>query len=332
MGYSTGALDLRKPRVIDLPRLSDRISYLYVDYARVIQDRTGVVAVQEIGASTQVLRIPVATVGFLLLGPGTSVSAPAMISLHRAGTTVVFTSSQGVSGFASARPLTGRADWLQAQARCWASGGSRLAAARVLYEIQFEQLDMEPDTPLRILRGIEGAHVRNLYKSLAKQYHVRAWRRESDPDKANDAVNPLLNLGGSILYGAASTAVNALGLSPGLGFIHNGASNALLFDLADLYKSRSSIPLAFSCAARSNPEAALRTEMRRFLFENDVLDALIKVLCTILEPHLGPVEGRGDTLTDDQNVVAGHINYAPSEQALDSGSGEESSEDQSCSR
>lgn len=310
MGYSRHALNLRKLRTIELPRLSDRISYLYLDRARITQDQTRVIAIQEGDAATQTLRIPVATIGFLLLGPGTSVSGPAIISLHRAGTVVVFTSEGGMTGFATARPLTGRADWIQAQARCWVDPEARLAAARQLYARQFNEPETEPEIPLRVLRGVEGARVRSLYRSLSRKNHLGSWKRETDPEKHTDPVNPLLNLGSAILYGAALTAVSALGLSPGLGFIHNGASNALLFDLADIHKSRSSIPLAFASSQRPDGPARLRTEMRRYLFEHDVMEGMLTVLVDILVDHLAPAEGRRDTLIDEAGWVEGHTDHA----------------------
>jgi CRISPR-associated protein Cas1 len=313
MGYSEQALNLRKLRTIELPRLSDRISYLYLDMARIVQDQTGVIAIQEGDTNTQILHIPIASLGFLLLGPGTSVSAPAMISLHRAGTVVVFTSEGGMTGFATARPLTGRADWAQAQARCWVDHDARLGAARLLYAKQFNESEAQSDVPLRVLRGIEGAKVRSLYQTLARKHHLRSWKRETDPEKYDDPVNPLLNLGSAILYGAALTAVSALGLNPGLGFIHNGASNALLFDLADIHKTRSSIPLAFASAFRPDGPAFLRREMRRYLFEQDVMEDLIDTLIDVLSDHLAPTEGRDDTLTDEQGSVRGHFNYADHE-------------------
>ena len=310
MGYSKQALHLRKPEVVELPRLSDRISYLYVDYAKVTQDQTGVIATQEMEGELRTLRIPVAALGFLLLGPGTSVSVPAMISIHRAGTVVVFSGESGMTGFAAARPLTDRADWVQAQARCWVDPDSRLGAARTLYHHQFGDLGLDPDTPLRVLRGIEGAKVRSLYQTLAKKHRLGRWHRESDSEKCDDPVNPLLNLGSSILYGAALTAVSALGLSPGLGFIHNGAANALLFDLADLHKAKSSIPLAFAASQRGDSTAYLRTEMRRYLVEHHVMEGMLMVLSEVLAEHLAPAEGRRDTLTGDDGPVPGHANYA----------------------
>ena len=310
MAYSKHALNLRKLRTVELPRLSDRISYLYLDLARVIQDQTGVIAVQETELGTQTLRIPIAAIGFLLLGPGTSISAPAIISLHRAGTVVIFTSEGGMTGFAMARPLTGRADWAQAQARCWVDPASRLAAARLLYARQFNEPEADPEVPLKVLRGIEGSRVRSLYQTLSRKYHLGSWKRETDPEKYHDPVNPLLNLGSAILYGAALTAVSALGINPGLGFIHNGASNALLFDLADIHKTRSSIPLAFAASQRSDGPEYLRSEMRRYLFEQDVMEGLLTTLTDVLADHLSPGEERQDTLTDEATLVRGHTNHA----------------------
>lgn len=310
MGYSQNALDLRKLRTIELPRLSDRISYLYFDRTRIIQDRTGVIAIQESDGATRIIRIPIASIGFLLLGPGTSISAPAAISLHRAGTVVMFTSEGGVTGFAMARPLTGRADWMQAQARCWVNPEARLLAAKKLYARQFNDENIDPEIPLRVLRGIEGSRVKTLYQNLSKKHHLKAWRRETDPEKYTDPVNPLLNLGSAILYGAALTAVGALGLTPSLGFIHNGASNALFFDLADIYKTHSSIPLAFSCSQYPDGSARLRTEMRRYLFEHNVMEAMLDLLVDILFDYLEPAENRrGDKLTDESGFVDGHTNY-----------------------
>lgn len=41
------------------------------------------------------------------------------------------------------------------------------------------------------------------------------------------------------------TAVNALGMSSGLGFIHRGSRVSFVLDIADLYKTDKMIPLAF---------------------------------------------------------------------------------------
>ena len=118
MPYSGPALSLRKPNVIELPRLGERISYIYLEYSQVHQDSTGVIATQGEGKNKETLVIPIASIGFLLMGPGTSISTPAAISLHRAGTIVIFSSLGGATGFAAATPLTGRGEWAHAIRDC----------------------------------------------------------------------------------------------------------------------------------------------------------------------------------------------------------------------
>jgi len=47
------------------------------------------------------------------------------------------------------------------------------------------------------------------------------------------------------LYGLCYSVVAALGVSPGLGFIHTGHDLSFIYDFADLYKADYSIPIAF---------------------------------------------------------------------------------------
>ena len=54
----------------------------------------------------------------------------------------------------------------------------------------------------------------------------------------------------------------ALGLSPGLGFIHVGHDCSFVYDIADLYKADITIPLAFEVAATISKEE-IPSVMRR---------------------------------------------------------------------
>ena len=310
MPYSGPALSLRKPKVIELPRLGERISYIYLEYSQVHQDSTGVIATQGEGKNKETLVIPIASIGFLLMGPGTSISTPAAISLHRAGTIVIFSSLGGATGFAAATPLTGRGEWAHAQARAWANLESRLSIARVFYERQFPELNFEPNTPLQVLRGLEGSQVRALYKTLSVKAKMPSWKRESTSDKQTDAVNPLLNLGSAILYGAATSAVSALGLNSALGFIHSGAMGALLFDLADIHKPHSSIPLAFRFCKYDKPAPMFRAAMREYLYEEKVLEGMLTLLVEVLTPYLDSHSKEDTLITDDTTAVPGHQNHS----------------------
>ena len=109
---------------------------------------------------------------------------------------------------------------------------------------------------LQQLRGREGARVKNAYKEAAEKYHVQWSRRDYKVDDfaAGDLVNQALSCANAALYGLAHAVTVSLGLSPGLGFVHVGHERSFVYDLADLYKARITIPAAFSCAAECPPQ------------------------------------------------------------------------------
>lgn len=90
-------------------RFSDRVSFLYVEYAKIVQSDSGVIALtkDEDGEYTKVeLQLPVASVALLQLGPGTSITTAALTSCARSGCVVQFTSGGGLSELSTAVPLT----------------------------------------------------------------------------------------------------------------------------------------------------------------------------------------------------------------------------------
>lgn len=308
MGYSPAARRLRKPRLVELPRGEDRVSYLSLDKAAITQDRTGLhVALAANGdRPSGSAYLPAAGLRALMLGPGCSITTPALTTLHNAGCTVLATASDLVSCYTTSRPLNSRANWAHAQARVWADPALRLEAARALYKSQLPGVDLPDNVPLKVLRGLEGRIVRNAYAEGAKKARLTGWRRETNADKINDPVNPLLNLGNSILYAVALSACSTLGLSPALGIIHSGSVSAFLYDLADLHKMRATIPLAFAAARTNSPEYQFRTTLRNYLLDNRVFDDTLTVIDTIFGAHAARSD---DQLLDDTGYTPGHTNH-----------------------
>ncbi len=116
MAYSEEALAFSTIPTKDQVRLEDRVSYLYLEYCQVRQDRTGVIARQRgdyPSDSPKRIRIqlPVAGLGVLMLGPGTSISQPAATSCARAGTAILYCGGGGVPAYSLATPLTSSARW-----------------------------------------------------------------------------------------------------------------------------------------------------------------------------------------------------------------------------
>lgn len=313
MTYSDTALAFSVLPAGHQVRLEDRVSFAYLEYAAVVQDRTGVVGLKEdLEDGYQRIRIllPVAGLAVLALGPGTSITHPALTSCTRSGATVLFCGGGGIPAYSHATALTSSARWALAQAKVITHENLQLEAAIKLYK---RQLGIEmPGGSISTLRGVEGRTIRDLYRQLAKQYKVDKFKREVE---GLDPVNVGLNIGNSILYGAAASACAAIGVNPALGFIHRGDARSLLFDLADLYKPTLSIPVAFRCAHESPEElpAAVRRAVRSELVRQKVLAGMLDALMEVLQPHLP--RRNDDRLVDDAGEVPGHRLYGRDDDA-----------------
>lgn len=312
MSYSDEALAFSTIPTDHQVRLEDRVSFLYLEYCVVRQDKTGVIAyggdIEKGVIAGKRVQLPVSGLAVLMLGPGTSITQPAISSCTRAGTTVMFTGGGGVPSYSHATPLTSSARWAIAQARLVTQEKHQKVAALVLYKKQLG-LDHMPGGTIASMRGIEGRTIRNLYQSTAKKYKLQRFRRDTN---AEDNVNIALNISNSILYGCAAAACAAIGVNPALGVIHRGNARSLLFDLADLYKPSLTIPVAFACHNSEDVAQEVRAGVRKELIRQDVLKGMLQTLMEILTPHL-PERDDDRLISERGDEVAGHTQYGSRE-------------------
>jgi len=98
-------------------------------------------------------------------------------------------------------------------------------------------------------------------------------------------VNRALSAANACLYGICHAAILSLGFSPALGFIHTGKQLSFVYDLADLYKTVVSIPIAFQAVGEGVTQLERRTRLAcrdRFL-ELRLLERLASDLPRALE-------------------------------------------------
>ncbi|MFF1627428.1 type I-E CRISPR-associated endonuclease Cas1e [Streptomyces sp. NPDC058272] len=285
-----------------LPRIADSLSFLYLDIVRIHQDDTGVCTeVTSERRGTEKVYLPTAALGCVLLGPGTSITARALATFARHGTTVLITGAGGVRCYAAALPDSLTTTWLERQTRAWADDTRRLAVATAMYEKRFGEATVPPGTALAQLRGLEGQRVKAHYRVLAQQYKIGRFRRAYDPASwdTQDPVNLALSAANTCLYGIVHAAILALGCSAALGFVHNGNQQAFVYDIADLYKADLTIPLAFSLNTSTNPEAAARRSFRDGLR----LFKLLPRIVTDIQELLGGPESAYDIPDPEEQLV-----------------------------
>jgi CRISP-associated protein Cas1 len=229
--------------------------------------------------------IPVGSVACIMLEPGTRVSHAAINLAATVGTLMVWVGESGVRLYASGQPGGARADRLLYQAKLALDDELRLKVVRKMYEVRFG----EPAPARRSveqLRGIEGARVRATYKLLAQQYKVEWRARNYDQQKwdAADIPNRCLSAATSCLYGITEAAVLAAGYAPAVGFIHTGKPLSFVYDIADLYKFETVVPLAFRIAAQgpANPERDVRLACRDLFRSDKVLARIIPTIEEVL--------------------------------------------------
>ena len=121
---------------------------------------------------------------------------------------------------------------------------------------------------------------------LAKQYGVD-WRARNYDRKdwdAADIPNRCLSSATSCLYGITEAAVLAAGYAPAVGFIHTGKPLSFVYDIADLFKFDTVVPLAFRIAAKSPayPERDVRLGCRDLFRSSNILAKIIPTIEEVL--------------------------------------------------
>ena len=204
--------------------------------------------------------IPYQNVSLILLGPGSTVSHDVLRVLARHGTLLAAV-GEGGTKFYTAPPMgQGHSNVARAQARLWANADERQSMARRMYAFRFGKI--LPHRDITVLRGIEGARMKETYKLAADRFHIPWEGRRYDRSKPNatDIPNQAINHAATFVECAADIAVAAVGALPPLGFIHEDSSNAFTLDIADLFRVEVTIPLAFKVARKALDDSGLIVE------------------------------------------------------------------------
>lgn len=247
--------------------MKDRASMMFIAPGQLDVLDGAFVVIDKNGVRTH---IPVGGIACLLLEPGTRVSHAAAGLAAKVGTLLIWVGEGGVRLYSAGQPGGARSDRLLYQARLALDDTARLKVVRKMYEIRFGERPPERRS-VEQLRGIEGARVRKLYQLTAERQGVKWDGRSYDRGDWNQAnvVNRCLSAANACLYGITEAAILAAGYAPAIGFIHTGKPLSFVYDIADIFKFETVVPLAFSCARKDTPDAERRVRLAcRDVFRN----------------------------------------------------------------
>ena len=303
----------KKTELQELPRVSDRVTFIYIEHAKVNKQDSSITVLDSRGT----VRIPAAMTSVLLFGPGTDITHRAMELIGDTGTSVVWVGERGVRQYAHGRALSHSSRFLEKQAKLVSNTRTKLTVAKKMYQMRFPDEDVSNLT-LQQLRGREGARVRGIYRKQSKKYQVEWSGRDYNPDNFEDGtvINQALSAAHVALYGVCYSVMVALGISPGLGFVHVGHDLSFVYDIADLYKAQTTIPIAFEVAHEFDKEDDIggitRRHVRDAFVDGRIMQQNVKDLQYLLEiPEIEKIETDVINLWDDkESHVKYGINYS----------------------
>jgi CRISPR-associated protein Cas1 len=121
---------------------------------------------------------------------------------------------------------------------------------------------------------------------LARQYGVTWKSRNYDYTEweSGDIPNRCLSSATACLYGICEAAILAAGYAQAVGFIHTGKPQSFVYDIADIFKFETVVPVAFRIAAKkpTQPERDVRLACRDSFRQSRILRRIIPTIEEVL--------------------------------------------------
>lgn len=268
-------------------QLKDRLPIVTVERGKVHVEN-GAFTISDVNED-MVERIPVASISCVMLQPGTSISHAAVCLAAKHNCLLLWVGDAGVRVYSSGA-VTHNAEKIVHQATLFSSKRHRSKVAKVLYNLRFGGV-LPIVSTIEKLRGIEGARTAALYKSLAAA-HGLVWtgrtNNSSSEWKDQTTLNRVLNVANSALYGLCEAGILMSGYSPAIGFMHCGNRRSFVFDIADVYKFSTVVPMAFQIVANNQNSSAVEMERltrhscKRLFWSERLLEKLVPTIESVL--------------------------------------------------
>jgi CRISPR-associated protein Cas1 len=271
------------PPLETLTPARERWTPIYLEHGRLEVDDA---SVKWIGADRTVIRLPVATLSAIMLGPGTTVTHAAIKACSQCNTPVCWIGAEGLRFYAFGASPTHDNSRARHQAAIHGSKARRSEVARRMFRMRFGGEEIA-DAPINTLRAMEGKRVKALYAELGAKYGVTWKGRQYDQSnwQLADGINRAISAANAALYALTTAIVCSMGYLPQLGFVHSAGVLPFVFDMADIYKPETTLEAAFQALAidPGADEQAVITRLKALLEERRVVRRLPPDIDKLLE-------------------------------------------------
>jgi CRISPR-associated protein Cas1 len=266
-----------------LPLFKDKWTPIYLEHGKVHVNGSGVRWVDAMGNK---IILPIASTSCILLGPGTSISHEAIRTCANSNTLVMWVSREGFKFYATGIISREQNYYVENQAKFFSSPQKRKLICQKLFEYRFgEKIE---NRSIDQIRGEEGKRIKDIYMLYHNLYGTPWYGRHYDPDNifSSDNINYSLNISNYSLYAYCLSCLIYMGFSPSLGFLHSGHNLSFVFDIADLFKNKTSIQSSFYTVGSKNirPTVDILLEnLKTFIEKEKVNDKMTNFLSNLFD-------------------------------------------------
>ncbi len=162
-----------------LPQVKDKYPFIYLEHGRLEIDDS---SVKWIDSEGNIIRLPIAMLNCVLLGPGTSLTHEAIKVMTAANCSVCWVGKDSLLFYAVGQTPTADTRNFRKQMLLSADEKKSVEVARRMFARRFPKADLDGKN-LKEMMGMEGYRVRQLYEQKAVQYQVGWKGRCFEPGK-----------------------------------------------------------------------------------------------------------------------------------------------------
>lgn len=220
-------------------RMDDRLGFRYVEKATVYVKDNTIFLVRKSGVRDHIC--PSETT-CLLLGSGTSITRDAVKLFSEQNTTILWCGKRGLSMYSVG--LNANSSMSNAKIQIERTMSHRISLWKKL--LFARNISYRDTSNVKELLLIEASFMKKQYETLAKSFGL-VWNgripqtSKMDPD---DTLNYAITICNMALYGVAVACICGMGYLPQFGIIHGSGATPLAYDIADVVKTYTSIPIA----------------------------------------------------------------------------------------